>query len=50
MLEEAGGSVTVLDVPGMVHSFYKLGGLVRSVPALLEELGHAVRSMIGRSH
>ena len=49
MLEEAGGSVTVLDTPGMVHSFYKLGGLVRSVPAHLEELGHAVRSMIGGS-
>jgi len=46
-LEDAGVAVTALDVPGMVHSFYKLGGLVRSVPELLETLGAAVRDMVG---
>ena len=45
-LERAGVAVTVLDVPGMVHSFYKLGGIVRAVPVLLDELGTAVRAMV----
>jgi hypothetical protein len=31
----------------MVHSFSKLGGIVRSVPVLLDELGAAVRAMVG---
>ena len=45
-LERAGVAVTVLDVPGMVHSFYKLGGIVRAVPVLLDELGTAVRAIV----
>lgn len=48
LLEQRGGQVTLLEVEGMVHSFFKMGGVVSAAMAEFDRLGTAVRTQCTR--